>query len=252
MLVANITYTVSYFLTVTSQIEKVYEILPLDQYSPKERLLIRLADILFFLMIKAVGSTIRFEVDGLENLESIELAGDLPIFAVWHDRIFLGTYYFQGRGIVFLTSQSFDDEYIARFLQRFGYGVIRGSSTRGGAAGLVEMIRKMRLGLPMGFTVDGPKGPRYQAKTGAVLLAKKTGNPILPFIIEAEHCFTIKSWDRLQIPRPFTRAKVLLGKPIEVAPDASDTEIELKRSELQHSLDVLVRIGEEWRKGSNI
>ena len=74
-----------------------------------------------------------------------------------------------------------------------------------GTAGLVEMIRKMRLGLPMGFTVDGPKGPRYQAKTGAVLLAKKTGNPILPFIVEAERRFTIKSWDRLQIPRLYTR-----------------------------------------------
>lgn len=235
----------------TSQIEKVYEILPLDQYSPKQRLLIRLADISFFLMIKAVGATVRFEVEGLENLESIERGGDLPIFAVWHDRIFLGTYFFQGRGIVFLTSQSFDGEYIARFLQRFGYGVIRGSSTRGGAAGLVEMIRKMRLGLPMGFTVDGPKGPRYQAKTGAVLLAKKTGNPILPFIIEAERRFTIKSWDRLQIPRPFTRAKVLLGKPIEVAADADTAEVEKKRMELQSALDEIVRIGKEWSSGSS-
>ncbi len=235
----------------TSQIEKVYEILPLDQYSPKQRLLIRLADISFFLMIKAVGATVRFEVEGLENLESIERGGDLPIFAVWHDRIFLGTYFFQGRGIVFLTSQSFDGEYIARFLQRFGYGVIRGSSTRGGAAGLVEMIRKMRLGLPMGFTVDGPKGPRYQAKTGAVLLAKKTGNPILPFIIEAERRFTIKSWDRLQIPRPFTRAKVLLGKPIEVSADADTAEVEKKRMELQSALDEIVRIGKEWSSGSS-
>ena len=69
------------------------------------------------------------------------------------------------------------------------------------------MIRLMRTGLPMGFSVDGPKGPRYEAKTGAVLLAKKTGNPLMPFVVECEKYWTVKSWDRLQIPRPFTRAK---------------------------------------------
>lgn len=232
-------------------IEKVYSISPLDQYSLSDRFVIRIADWAFFLLIKLIGWTVTFETAGLENLESIEDQGKLPIYAVWHDRIFLGTYYFRARGIVFLTSQSRDGEYIARFLQRFGYGVIRGSSTRGGAKGLVEMIRKMKLGLPMGFTVDGPKGPRYVAKTGAVLLAKKSGNPIIPFIVEAGNFFTIKSWDRLQLPRPFTRAAVFIGKPISVKADAADGEIETKRTELQRSLDDLVELGKKWRSDNN-
>lgn len=231
------------------EIEKLYRFASLAEYSLKERLLIRLADYAFFVLIKFIGTTVRFETEGLEYLEAIERSRRPPIYAIWHNRIFLGTYYLRGRGIVFLTSQSFDGEYIARFIQRFGYGSIRGSSTRGGAAGLVEMIRKMKVGLPMGFTVDGPKGPRYEAKTGAVLLAKKTGNPILPFIVEARNYWTINSWDRLQIPRPFTRAIMLFGEPVYVGEKASDREIEAKRGELQRSLDRLVTRGKEWSGG---
>src|SRR6201999_1234416 len=105
----------------------------------------------FYTLIKSVGSTMRFETEGEEYLDSLKSDGKLPIYAVWHDRIFAGTYYLQGSGTVFLTSQSFDGEYIARFLQRFGYGVIRGSSTRGGSRGVVEMIRGMARGLAMGL-----------------------------------------------------------------------------------------------------
>src|SRR5688500_17838216 len=137
-------------------------------------MLIRAADIVFFLAIKLIGSTIRWETDGLENLESVESAGKIPIFCLWHDRIFAGTYFLRGRGIVVITSQSLDGEYIARFLKRLGYGTVRGSSSRGGVRALVEMIRYMRARLSMAFTVDGPRGPRHEAKSGAVLLAKKT------------------------------------------------------------------------------
>src|SRR5205085_12343826 len=150
-----------------------------------------------------IGLTTRLEVSGRENLQQIEANGEIPIYATWHDRIFLGTYFLRNRGIVFLTSSSFDGEYIARFLRRFGFGVIRGSSTRGGARALVEMVREMKRGLPMGFTIDGPKGPRYLVKSGAAMLAKKTSNPILPFIVTPRRFFTINSWDRLQIPIPF-------------------------------------------------
>ncbi|MGH9820275.1 MAG: lysophospholipid acyltransferase family protein, partial [Pyrinomonadaceae bacterium] len=137
-------------------------------------------------------------------------------------------------------------EYIARFLHRFGYGTIRGSSTRGGARGLVEMIRGMDRGLSMGFTIDGPRGPRHVAKSGAILLAKKTGNPILPFIVQPRRFWTLNSWDRLQIPRPFTRGLMIFGMAITVSRNASDEELEVKRQELQASLDDLVNRVNEW------
>jgi hypothetical protein len=108
----------------------------------------------------------------------------------------------------------------------------------------------MRAGLAAGFTVDGPKGPRYEAKTGPVVLAKKTGNPMMPFTAQAKNFWTVKSWDALQIPRPFTRAKLIIGKPVYVPRDAGDAETEEKRRELQNSLDELTAFGEQWRKGN--
>jgi lysophospholipid acyltransferase (LPLAT)-like uncharacterized protein len=222
----------------------------LAKYPFKDRLMIRIADWAFYLLILLIGRTIRFEVEGWENFEAIENAGKLPIYAFWHDRIFASTYFFRDRGIAVITSQSKDGEYIARFIQRLGYGAIRGSSTRGGVGALVEMIRTMRRGVAMAFTVDGPKGPRYVAKSGAVLLAKKTGNPIMPFVVECRKFWTIGSWDKLQIPVPFTRARMVIGKPIYVPADSSDAGTRKCLVELQGSLDAMVSDGAKWRAGS--
>jgi lysophospholipid acyltransferase (LPLAT)-like uncharacterized protein len=232
---------------VPPDIEKVYRFDTLSEYSLRERLLIRGADGLFYLLIKSIGRTLKYEVEGWEHFEAIERSGKSPIYAFWHDRIFAGTYFFRDRGIVVITSQSVDGEYIARFIKRLGYGSVRGSSTRGGVGALVEMIRLMRQGLPMAFTVDGPRGPKYVAKKGAVLLAKKTGNPIMPFVVEPSKHFTIRSWDRLQVPKPFSRVKLIIAPPISVPPDASDDAIEISRLELQKSLDQLVADGKQWK-----
>ena len=173
----------------------------------------------------------------------------IPIYTFWHNRVFLATYFWRRRGIVVMTSQSFDGEYIARFIQRFGYGAARGSSTRGATGAIVEMVRLMRTGCPTAFTIDGPKGPRYVAKMGAVLLAKKTGNPILPFTITARKSWEAKkSWDGFQTPKPFTRARVDIARPIYVPSDATDEVLEAKRDELQGALDQINQQGEEWRQ----
>ena len=221
--------------------KKVYKKAPLGSYSLRQRMLIRAADISFYSLIRLIGGTLRWKVRGWEHFEQIEQNGRQPIYAFWHDRIFAGTYFFRGRGIVVITSQSLDGEYIARFIQRLGYGAVRGSSSRGGVGALVEMIRLMRSGLAMAFTVDGPRGPRYVAKTGPVLLAKKTGNPIMPFTVSVSKYWTINSWDRLQIPRPFSRAEIIIGEPIYVPPDAAGDEIETYRERLQLSLEELNR-----------
>jgi lysophospholipid acyltransferase (LPLAT)-like uncharacterized protein len=236
------------FYPMSRSIEQVDRFAPLDQYSVKQRLAIRAADITFYTSIKLIGSTVRFDVRGIENLDLVNVAGKLPVVSFWHDRIFLGTYFFRRRGIVVMTSQSFDGEYIARFIQRFGYGAIRGSSTRGGSRALVEMIKLMRAGRPMGISVDGPRGPRYKVKAGVVLLAKKTGNPLVPFTVEPAARWHLRSWDKMHIPRPFTRALAVIGQPIYVAADADDHEIERKRLELQSALDQLNAEGESWRR----
>lgn len=235
----------------SQKIENSYQPADLSGYSFKQKLIIHLAERLFYLLIKCIGKTVRYETDDWENFSKIERAGRIPIYSFWHNRIFAGTYFFRNRGIVVITSQSFDGEYIARFIQRFGYGAVRGSSTRGGVGALVEMIRLMKKGAPMGFSVDGPKGPRYVAKSGAVLLAKKTGNPLMPFVVETAKHWTINSWDKLQIPKPFTRSKIFIAAPIYVANDADAAEVENKRLELQAKLDELTANGKQWRKINN-
>jgi hypothetical protein len=227
----------------------VYAAANLAEYPLKQRLMIRMAAGAFHLLIRSIGSTLRFEVAERDPRQKVRDQEKVPIFAIWHDRIFASTYFMRDDGIVVLTSKSFDGEYIARFLTNFGFGTIRGSSSRGGVRGLVEMIRYLKAGLPMAFTVDGPRGPRYEAKSGPILLAKKTGNPILPFVIECERFWQVKSWDRLQIPKPFSRARVFFAEPVTVDPDTDDDGIEVKRSELQSKLDEMTELGRKWRTG---
>jgi lysophospholipid acyltransferase (LPLAT)-like uncharacterized protein len=218
-------------------IARAYKFADLSSYSAKKRFLIRAADLAFFLLIKVIGRTIRWQVDGWENWEAATREGQIPIYTFWHNRVFLATYFWQQRRIVVMTSQSFDGEYIARFIQRFGYGTARGSSTRGAVGAIIEMARLMRAGSPTAFTIDGPKGPRYVAKMGAVLLAKKTGQPILPFTITARHWEAKRSWDGFQVPLPFSRARVNLAPPMYVPADADESSLAAKRDQLQAALD---------------
>ncbi len=222
-----------------SSIDRAYSFADLSSYSFKERLMIRAADLAFFIAIKLIGRTVKFEIDGWENWEAASRDGKIPIYTFWHDRVFLATYFWQRRAIVVMTSRSFDGEYIARFIQRFGYGAARGSSSRGATGAIVEMVRLMRAGCPTAFTIDGPRGPRHVAKMGAILLGKKTGNPVLPFTITAEKFWQVKSWDRPQIAKPFSTAHVHIAPPIFISPDADDAELESKRDELQRALDEL-------------
>jgi len=231
----------------TSSIDRAYTFASLSSYSLKDRLLIRSADLVFFILINLIGRTVRFEIEGWDNWEAASRDGKTPIYTFWHNRVFLATYFWRRRRIVVMTSRSFDGEYIARFIQRFGYGAARGSSTRGATGALVEMVRLMRAGCPTAFTIDGPKGPRYVAKMGAVLLAKKTGNPILPFAITARKFWEAKkSWDGFQTPKPFTRARVYIAPPIYVPPDADEQQLKAKRDELQSALDEINHREEEW------
>ena len=233
----------------TERDERAYRFANLSSYSSKDRLLIRAADLIFYFLIRLIGATTRFQIEGWEHWEEASRDGRIPIYTFWHNRVFLGTYFFRRRGIVVMTSKSFDGEYIARFIQRFGYGAARGSTTRGGIGALKEMTRLMRANCATGFTIDGPKGPRYVAKKGAVQLAKMTGQPVLPFnITPARFWQAEKSWDQFQVPKPFTRALVSIAPPIFVPRDADEETLNAKHDELQQALERLNRRGDEWKE----
>ena len=231
-----------------ANIEKAYAPSDLSSYSFLERVMIRAIGLALYAVTKLLGSTVRFEVEGGENLEAASAGGRLPIYTTWHNGVFLSTYFWRGRGIVVMSSRSFDAEYTGRLIKRFGYGTVRGSSTRGHTGATIEMIRLMSAGCPAGFMIDGPKGPRHVAKMGAVLIAKKAGQPILPFVIMPAKSWEIrKSWDQTQIPKPFTRARVIIAPPIHVEANAAADALNAKRDDLQRALEALVQKGEQWR-----
>jgi len=212
------------------------------------RLKIWCISLLGYWAIRVIGSTLRWQVEGQENLQAIRAANKRAIFTFWHGRIFMGTYFFRNQGIVVMTSRNRDGEYIARVIRRFGYCAARGSSTRGGKRALVEMIHEMRKNSDVAFTIDGPRGPRYAAKPGAVWLASKTGNAIFPFHFSPQRKWVLNSWDLFHIPKPFSRVLLLMGAPIYVKADATEAELEESQGVLQRSLDDLLHRGDSYWK----
>jgi hypothetical protein len=192
-------------------------------------------------LIAALGATLRWRTEGLEHFDAVVESGRQPIMGFWHGRILPATYYFRRRGIVVMTSENFDGEWIAGIIERFGYGTARGSTSHGGRKALVKLIREMAAGRPAGFTLDGPRGPARVAQPGAVWLAKATGNPVLPFHLESNRHWTMNSWDRTQIPKPFATVSIAMGEAFDVAPDADDDAIEAARRKLEERLRNLER-----------
>ncbi len=186
-------------------------------------------------IIEALAGTWTYRVTGLEHLRAIETAGQVPILAFWHGRILAGLPYFRNRGIIVITSENFDGEWIARIIARFGYGAARGSSSRGGAKALVQLRQALRAGHPAAFTLDGPRGPARVAQPGAVWLAGATGHPVLPFHVEADSAWTVRSWDRHQIPKAGATIHVAIGAPLYVA-NTDDPTAEAARVELEDRL----------------
>ena len=207
--------------------------------SRSKRLQARLICAAGYPIIAALASTFRWRAEGAEHYQRVLDRGRQPIMAFWHGRILPSTAYFKHRGIVVITSENFDGEWIAGIIERFGYGTARGSSSRGAVKALVRLKRDMADGKPAAFTLDGPRGPAKVAQVGAVWLAKATGNPLIPFHIESDRHWTANSWDRSQIPKPWSTVAIAIGEPFEVAPDADEAALEQARLMLEARLTSL-------------
>jgi lysophospholipid acyltransferase (LPLAT)-like uncharacterized protein len=187
-------------------------------------------------IVEALGGTYHWRESGAEQFAAVARNGRQPILALWHGRILAATLYFRDRGIVAMTSENFDGEWVARLMRRFGYQAARGSTSRGGVRALAQLKRDMAAGRPAAFTIDGPRGPARVAQPGAVWLAGATGNPIVPFHIEAASFWTINSWDRHQVPKPGSDVAIAIGAPIEVPAKSDEATIEDYRQQLEASL----------------
>jgi hypothetical protein len=189
-------------------------------------------------VIEALGGTYRWIERGGTRFDEVAGSGKAPILALWHGRILAATLYFRDRGVIAMTSENFDGEWVARLMRRFGYGAARGSTSRGGARALAQLRRDMAAGHSAAFTVDGPRGPARVAQPGAIWLAGATGHAILPFHIEASSFWTVSSWDRHQIPKPGSDVAIAIGEPFLV-PDTDESTVQRKLGELQRTLEDL-------------
>lgn len=230
---------------------RVYRPAPLDQYTFLQGLFIRSASFILFLLIYLISLTIKWEIKDQRSRRGNIDANQPLIYVFWHNRILPATWFFRNMAIVVMTSQSYDGEIIARLIQRFGYGASRGSATRGGSRSLREMASCLAGKMDVAFTIDGPKGPIYVAKPGAVQLAKLTNCPLLPVCQTTSKFFEVKSWDRFRIPKPFSKGLIAFEDPIYVTRDSSQEEVEKRQAELQAALDKLHLESEQWRNRIN-
>jgi lysophospholipid acyltransferase (LPLAT)-like uncharacterized protein len=185
--------------------------------------------------IAGLCRTVTWKTDGAHHYDEILKSGRAPIIAFWHGRILPATWFFRQRGVVALTSANFDGQWIARIIERFGNRTVSGSSSRGGMRALLEIKREVEGGHPAAFALDGPRGPARVAQPGAVWLAAATGSPLLPFHAEATRSWTVSSWDRTQVPKPFSTIAVVLGDPIDVS-GTTDSAVEAGCRELEEKL----------------
>jgi len=217
------------------------------EFTRWQRFQIFIASWIGYLAVLLIGRTLRWTVEGRENWEAANRAGKGIIYTFWHREIFSACWFWRRRGIVVMTSQNFDGEYIARIIQMHGYGASRGSSSRGAGRALAEMARCLRSGRDAAFTIDGPRGPRFVAKRGSVILSRSTGAAILCFHVALRKAYVFsKSWDQTQFPHPFSRAAIFIAPPIVVPKNATEEEQNLRQEKVQKALDELRRRGEAW------
>jgi lysophospholipid acyltransferase (LPLAT)-like uncharacterized protein len=195
-----------------------------------------------YLAIRGIGPTLRYSL----SVEESDAPMRRPVvFAFWHRCIFPAAYFFRDLRVGVMTSRSFDGEYIARIISKLGYRALRGSSSRGAVGALMAMREELRQNEAVAFTIDGPRGPRYVAKPGAVRLASISGAPVAAFYIALQDPWVLNTWDGLMLPRPFSRALVRMSVPIPVPRDANDQQLEARQAELQHALERVQKFAED-------
>jgi len=196
-----------------------------------------------FYLLQILARTLRYEVDDRANVLGKPVAGNY-IAALWHNRLLLISFvlkkFFPDRPGAGLISASRDGDLIADVTQRFGFDVVRGSSSRMGASALLELSEILASGRDVLLTPDGPRGPAYELGQGIIFLAQKTGAPVVPVNMEYSSCWRVKSWDRFIIPRPFSKVRVILGQPHQVKSTSTDQEFEAERLRLQNAMMSLV------------
>jgi lysophospholipid acyltransferase (LPLAT)-like uncharacterized protein len=198
-------------------------------------------------VVRLIGPTLRLEILGVQNAVQIRDEGEVAIGAFWHRCIFTAIWIWRNREIIVLNTVNFDGQWTRRVIERLGFGTAQGSSSRGAIEGLTIMATRLEEGKHVALTIDGPRGPRFIAKPGAVILARRTGCPVSVFHVGLQRGHTFKkSWDLFQIPYPFSRAVMFVAPPIRVPMDADSDTVHQKQKEIQAALERVRDMAESW------
>jgi len=195
-------------------------------------------------MLESILGTCRIHTIGEENYRQYWDAGQPTVFVLWHGRLLPCTYRHRQQGVVTLVSRHRDGEYIARIVERWGFTAVRGSSSRGGLEALRDLMRWVRRGRSLAITPDGPRGPREVMKHGPLLIAQRTGAPVIPTECTASRAWFFGGWDRFLIPQPFSRITIEYGEPVFVPRDADEAQLtEIARDVERRMAEMRERLG---------
>jgi hypothetical protein len=197
--------------------------------------------------IRGLRATVRLRFHGEERIREWERTERRFILAFWHRHLLLMPYAYKGRRISVLVSQSQDGELIARTVARLGIDSSRGSSSRGGIAGMRSLLRKAAEGWDIAFTPDGPRGPLREVQPGVILAAAATGLPIQPVAIAASRAKLLRSWDRFLVPLPFSTVHIVYGELLSVERRG---DLDQAAAELKRRLDGAAAAAENLVKGA--
>jgi lysophospholipid acyltransferase (LPLAT)-like uncharacterized protein len=224
----------------------------LPQLKWSRRIQIPLIAAAVYSVIRLLGPTLRFEVLGWHHAEKVYASKKQCIWAFWHRVIIPIVWWYRNHDVVVMNTTAFDGQWTRKVIEWLGFGTAQGSSSRGGLRGLAVMARRIEEGRDCAFTIDGPRGPRYIAKPGPVMLARRTGAPIMVFHVGVDRGRTFeKTWDHFLLPMPFARAVILFAPPIFVPKDATGELMDAKHAEMQKELERVRDAAEAWFTESN-
>jgi len=198
-----------------------------------------------FRLLQLWARTLRFEIEDRAGVVGRRVTENY-IGALWHNRLLVFPFvlrrFLPQRHGAALISASRDGDLIADVVKRFGYDVIRGSSSRMGASAILQLAEVLASGRDVVITPDGPRGPAYELGPGIIFLAQKSGAAVAPMNLEYSHCWRLGSWDRFIVPRPFAKVRVLINRPYRVTATTTPEEFESERVSLQNAMMALVEM----------
>jgi lysophospholipid acyltransferase (LPLAT)-like uncharacterized protein len=195
------------------------------------------------------GRWTKITVVGGDKVWKIREKGAGFTYAVWHGRMLIPVYHERHRGIIAMVSEHRDGELVARVVHKLGYRTARGSSTRGGRKAFMEMVRNLRNGKEGAMLPDGPKGPRHVFKPGTMLMAQRAQIPLVTITYAAHPAWTLRSWDRFVVPKPFSRSVMLIGEPLHIDKSLKGVEFEALRKKIETRMIHEVELCDAMAKG---